>query len=71
MEEDWVQARLPVCLPIARGTNDITTYVTTITEDNFPSCTTTDLTTTFLALPINIGTGPFQTLVPASAPRLV
>ena len=61
MEEDWFQAWLPVWLPIARGTIPFTAYVTTITEDNFPSCTATDSTTTLLAAPITIGTGLFQT----------
>ena len=59
MEEDWVQTRLPVRSPIARGTIDIIAYVTTFSEDDIPSCIATD--TTSLATLITIGTGPFLT----------
>ena len=61
MDEDLVQARLPVRSPIARGTIDITAYVTIFTEDDVPSCTATDSPTTCLVTPITIGTGPFMT----------
>ena len=64
----WFQAQLPVRLPIARGTIgsfpcNITAYVITVTKDDFASCTPIirNINTTFHAVPITIGMGPFHT----------